>query len=265
MSDKKKLIDYRHNIYSQFGEDGIIAKVFETIGYQSKVCVEFGAWDGYHLSNTANLWSKDPEWRSVLIEADESRYKTLCQNMKDRPNCIPIHAKVGITPDTCLDHILHQHKLDSKVDLLSIDIDGHDYHIFKSLKIRPRVIICEFNPTMPSNLILYPPQDQPDNYMGCSSGALIALAQSKEYKLVAMTEVNCIFVNRGADSDRVESVFNTDRADITLETDVKYLVTDFSGNYLVVGERSNHPYGLGDKLTKSICGDFKVSSAKVII
>ena len=44
------------------------------------------------------------------------------------------------------------------IDLLSIDIDGNDYHIFESLKkLRPRLIICEYNPTIPVWYDVYGP------------------------------------------------------------------------------------------------------------
>jgi hypothetical protein len=38
-------------VTSQDGEDGIIEHVFSRIPPVSRVCVEFGAWDGKHLSN----------------------------------------------------------------------------------------------------------------------------------------------------------------------------------------------------------------------
>ena len=47
---------YKKNIYSQFGEDGIIEEILKRLKNKiNKTCVEFGAWDGIHLSNTYNL------------------------------------------------------------------------------------------------------------------------------------------------------------------------------------------------------------------
>ena len=67
----KLLAQHGQNVFSQFGEDGIIARIFEIIGLQSKACIEFGAWDGFHMSNTANLWTKG--WKGVLIEGHAGR------------------------------------------------------------------------------------------------------------------------------------------------------------------------------------------------
>ena len=52
------LLKYRKNIFSQFGEDGIIEKIFSILPNTCKWCVEFGAWDGKHISNTRFLLSQ---------------------------------------------------------------------------------------------------------------------------------------------------------------------------------------------------------------
>ena len=86
----KKLSDFGHNVHSQFGEDGIIEKVFQILGTTSKRCIEFGAWDGFHLSNTANLWTKG--WAGVLIEANSAKYRELVKNVQPY-NCRCILAR----------------------------------------------------------------------------------------------------------------------------------------------------------------------------
>ena len=49
------LLQYRNNVTSQFGEDGIIAHVLDVIRPTHNYCIEFGAWDGKYLSNCYNL------------------------------------------------------------------------------------------------------------------------------------------------------------------------------------------------------------------
>lgn len=46
---------YGYSVNSQSGEDGILDYIFKVIGFKSHYAVEFGAWDGIHLSNIRNL------------------------------------------------------------------------------------------------------------------------------------------------------------------------------------------------------------------
>ena len=48
--------DFKKNIYSQNGEDGILEEVLKKLDLKKNGwCCEFGAWDGKHGSNTFNL------------------------------------------------------------------------------------------------------------------------------------------------------------------------------------------------------------------
>ena len=222
----QKLTDYRSNVYSQFGEDGIIEKIFELIGTHSKLCVEFGAWDGFHLSNTANLWTKD--WKGVLIEGNSSRFKRLQDNVRDH-DCICICAYVLSSGESALESLLEKANITEQIDLLSIDIDGNDYYIFESLEnIRPRVVICEHNPTIPAELDLVAEEN---NYFGCSVSALNRIANEKGYKLIAVTETNSFFV-----LDEYEKFFEqyeTRLEKIKNDRYITYFITSYSGEYVL--------------------------------
>ena len=49
------MLEYEKSIYSQQGEDGIIARIFELIGTDTKVAVDIGAYDGRITSNVLAL------------------------------------------------------------------------------------------------------------------------------------------------------------------------------------------------------------------
>jgi hypothetical protein len=231
--NKKMLRDFRVNHYSQWGEDGIIQKIFQIIGTTSKVCIEFGAWDGLKYSNTAHLW-KTQNWKAILIEADSAKFEELLKNTKGY-SCININRFVGIGRDNSLEAILAQHGITDSIDLLSIDIDSDDYQIFAGLnKLHPRVIICEHNPTIPAELDIY--QDYGGAF-GCSIGALIRIASAKGYSLVALTETNSIFVDSSLIGKFAE--FELSPANIAVTDYVKYLIFSYAGMPVIVGKAPN--------------------------
>lgn len=250
--EKESLSEYKENKYSQFGEDGIIEKIFEIVGTESKVCIEFGAWDGVHLSNTANLW-KHKGWKAVLIESDEKKVRELKKNIKGY-DCIAIHKKVGFDPTDSLETILNKNQVVDPIDFLSIDVDGDDYYIFESLEtLRPRVIVCEYNPTIPAEVDLY---QQKGGYLGASASAIIRIAKSKGYELVAMTEPNCFFVRE--DLFHLFEEYETSLEALKMTKFLRFLITDYAGRYKVVAHPYfTQPYGVQSRLYENIYGDFQ--------
>jgi hypothetical protein len=188
------LEQHARNIESQNGEDGILAEIFRRIQPRSRMCVEFGAWDGKHLSNTWALWH-EAGWSAVLIEGDRKRFLQLQQSISTFPSVKAIHAYVTSTGSSCLDSLLAAERIvPDGIDLLSIDIDGDDYHVWDSLNtFRPRVVVVEYNPTIPPELDLVQRQGE---YFGASASALTRLAKEKGYGLAAYTATNCIYVRQ---------------------------------------------------------------------
>lgn len=222
----KKLSDYAFNRFSQFGEDGIIKKIFEILPIEFKVCVEFGAWDGFHFSNAANLWTNG--WKAILIESDPPKFSLLIENVKGY-DCYCINKTVGCHGSRLLDNILIRHNLPLHADFLSIDIDGDDYHVFESLeKFNPRVVCCEFNPTIPMHLDLVP---EPGNYFGCSVLSLVRLAEEKGFKLIAMTETNCFFVSLKDYKKFAE--YQTSLEVLFSTKHLTYVMTGYNGDYIL--------------------------------
>lgn len=223
-----KLFDYKLNISSQFGEDGIIKKIFEIIGTNSKTCIEFGAWDGVYHSNTAHLWKNG--WKALLIERDSRRFKELKRN-SEKYDCICVNRSVSNKKPDTIDAIASEYGLPNNLDLLSIDIDGDDYYIFDSLQwLRPRVIICEYNPTIPPDVELIP---MGNNHFGCSALALVNLAKRKGYELVAATDTNCFFVQK--EEFEKFNGFDTQLKNIMPNGYLSYLITGYDGDFAVLG------------------------------
>ena len=179
--------------FSQNGEDGIVEKVLDVIGSPVGWCVEFGAWDGVHLSNTWHL-IENKKFSAVLVEGSSKRFRDLERNTQDKPNVVPINAFVGFDAEDGLDSILSGTDIPEDFDVLSIDIDGNDYHVWKAVsRYKPRVVLIEYNPTIPSAVEFVQPADMTVN-QGSSILSLTKLAQEKNYELVCATDWNCIFV-----------------------------------------------------------------------
>jgi hypothetical protein len=233
-SPRPRLSDFARNVHSQDGEDGILEAVFSRIGATSRSCVEFGAWDGLHLSNTAVFWRSG--WRAVLIEADADRYRAMVSNTAGH-DCLCLQHRVTPSGPGSLESVLARHGRTENPDLLVIDVDGDDYHIFAGLEgVRPRVVCCEYNPTIPAHVVLV---GRLGDGFGCSARALVALAEERGYILVAMTSVNCIFVRREHASEFAG--FET-RLDVLFpSTRLISLVTSYDGRYLLSGRP---PYGM---------------------
>jgi hypothetical protein len=183
----------KKNVKSQYGEDGILEKIFEIIPTSDKWCVEFGAWDGQFLSNTWNFINNF-SWSAVLIECDKKRYQELFKYYKNNSKVFGINRFVNFDGPDNLDNILSETSVPLDFDLLSIDIDGNDYHIWASLqKYQPKVVIIEYNPTIPNDIRFVQERNFKVN-QGVSLSALVELGKIKGYEFIACTTTNAIFV-----------------------------------------------------------------------
>lgn len=233
--EKLKLSHYAHNTYSQFGEDGVVAKIFEIIGTTSKICLEVGGGDGPGGSNIAHLW-KDLGWRGVLIEADPHRLKTLEPSIQGYNNCTLVKSYIEKDENlgTTIDSIVTNLGITERLDLLSLDIDGNDYYIFENLKIHPRVMIIEFNHTIPYYRDVYQNYSNHSWQIGSSVAALKRMGKQKGYELVALTDVNALFVDaqyfdKFKDYEMsLEKMFNTSY--------LKNIIHSFGGDPILVGK-----------------------------
>ena len=144
--------------------------------------------DGKYLSNTCHLITKR-NFRAALIEADPERFKTLCNNFP-QSSVTKINEFVTFEGATTLDALLSKTDAPIDFDFLSIDIDGNDYHILKSLqKYRPKLICIEFNPTIPNEVDYIQPRDFSVK-RGAGAGSIASLASAMGYAVVASTQCN---------------------------------------------------------------------------
>ena len=185
---------YRHNITSQSGEDGVLEKLFETIGVENRWCVEFGAGDGKQNSNTWNFVNNHG-WQAVLMEADRSEFEHLERRYRSNERVRTMQAIVEKDGASGLATLLGRTAIPKDLDLLSIDIDGDDYHVWESFEdYRPRVVVVEYNHTIPYD-VSFVQAYQAKVRGGASLSALRDLGIKKRYRLVYAYGSNAFFVD----------------------------------------------------------------------
>lgn len=173
-------------VYSQNGEDGILAAIFAVIGTTNRYFVEFGVEDGVQC-NTRHL-TRHGRWSGLLMDGAEP---ALGSNVR----------RAFVTAEN-VEALFATYGVPARFDLLSIDIDGNDYWVWKAIsKYRPRVTVIEYNssrPPLPAVSVPYDPLHVWDHtaWFGASLGALEKLGREKGYKLIATDPngVNAFFV-----------------------------------------------------------------------
>jgi hypothetical protein len=150
LEDPTYLEGYGFKVYSQNDEDGIIEEIFHRIGVTNKKFVEFGVQDGLE-SNAHFLLHKG--WSGVWIEGSKKYVKNICTFFK---NSIENKKLAVINAFITVDNINHlisvEGNYNGEIDLLSIDIDGNDYWVWKAITcINPRVVVIEYNAKFPPN------------------------------------------------------------------------------------------------------------------
>lgn len=190
--------NYDKKIWSQRGEDGMIEKIFEVLQINKGHAVELGAWDGKYLSNVYNLITKG--WDATLIECDEEKYEELSENMKNFDGVTTIKQKVTLEKGETLNEALQKANTPKDFDLLSLDLDGYDYWIWKSLTFEPKVVLVEYNSNWEESVTC--PYDikhfwDGTQFYGASGKALNDLAESKGYELIGhVPNINLFFIKK---------------------------------------------------------------------
>ena len=173
--------------YAQNGEDGMLEAIFAKIGVTNRYCVEFGAYDGRTMSNTWYLRERKG-WNGLLMDSQEN------------PSGSGVH-KEFVTAEN-IEELFKKYGVPGEFDLLSIDIDGNDYWVWRAIRNEtPRVVVIEYNACFPaeeSKVIPYRPDfawDKTD-YCGATLKAMEKLGKTKGYALVATDRngVNAFFV-----------------------------------------------------------------------
>ena len=192
---RPKFSEVGFRCFSQFEEDGILLYIFSVIGEKSKIVVEMCAGSGNECMATNLIVNHN--WQGFLFDGNKKMVQD-GQLFFNSPRSTffhpPVFTHAWITAENVNELIRDAMKLkpeQTEVDLLSLDIDGMDYWIWKSLDIiSPRVVIMETNCLIPYDMPLtvkYAPEStykHGDVYIGASIAAMVKLSREKGYRLI---------------------------------------------------------------------------------
>lgn len=211
---------FEKSIYSQWGECGVIEEIFKRIGITNKIAMDVGAWDGVHFSNT-------------LYMAEEYGFtRILCESDVERANMASNNFQTSQVFGHCdnIDSILSVCKCPEDIDLLSIDVDGDDYYLWKDMvKFRPRVVVIEYNQTVPPGISVV--QERGGSF-GASWKALVDLATEKNYKICHTTTTNIVFIDGNM---RGVALWPTMPSDW-----LQYIITGYNGKQYRIGKPAHN-------------------------
>jgi hypothetical protein len=208
------LSDYEFKIFSQWGEDGIIDFLIREVPINNKTFIEFGVED--FLESNCRFLLMNSDWNGFVIDASIKNIEKLkISNYYWKYN---LNALCAFIDKDNINELLKKSNFDKDLGILSIDIDGNDYHVLNNINyFNPRIIICEFNPvfgtdqkiTVPYDPKFYRTKKHYSNlYWGTSINALIFLLNKREYTLIGtgMLGCNAYFVKNSLLTDHLKKI-----------------------------------------------------------
>ncbi|MHB1424575.1 MAG: hypothetical protein ACYC3I_15500 [Gemmataceae bacterium] len=207
-----RLLDSGFRCFSQNDEDGVLLHIFSLIGTTNKKVVEICAGDCVEC-NSANLIINHG-WIGLLFDGDEKkialgkRFYARCRDTFFYP---PTLAHAWVTAENVND-LVSNHRFSGDIDLLSLDMDGMDFWVWKALTcIRPRVVVLEINARWgPHKSVTLPYQpdfrldwDRHPWCQGASLSAFVKLGRQRGYRLVGTHRlgVNAVFLRSDIGAD----------------------------------------------------------------
>lgn len=189
----ESLNETEFQVFSQWGDDGIIQYLINKLEITNTIFIEFGV-ENYKESNTRFLLMND-NWSGLVIDGSKDNIEYI----KNDPISwgFDLHATHAFITRENINKLISDFLdkgYDKEIGLLSIDIDGNDYWIWKEINVvNPIIVVVEYNAvfgdtnrwTIPYKEDFYRLEgDSSFQYWGASLNALCHLAKEKGYSFV---------------------------------------------------------------------------------
>lgn len=201
-------------VFSQWGEDGIIQYLVSNLNINQRTFIEFGVED-FGESNCRFLMMKD-QWHGFVIDGSSDNIERLRDSYfywQSRLN-----SKAAFITRENIAELLDESGFDKNIGLLSVDIDGVDYHVLEALHDwKPAILIVEYNEAFGWKRPVSVPYDPSfvrrekhvsNLYYGANLLAFHHLASNRGYALVGTNSVgsNAFFVRRELLNNAVKEI-----------------------------------------------------------
>ena len=203
----EKIEDIEFKIFSQFGDDGIIQFLIDKleIDYEYQNFIEFGVED-YSEANTKFLLLNN-NWSGLILDSSNENIENIKKNnffWKFDLEAIECFIK----KENINSIITNSNIYKKKIGILSIDIDGNDYWVWKEINvIDPLIVIVEYNSSFGFEKKVSIPYNQSferskahhsNLYWGASIEALKFLAAQKGYNFLTTNSAgnNAYFIKK---------------------------------------------------------------------
>ncbi len=205
------LSDYEFKVFSQWGEDGIIQHLVTHLNIANRTFIEFGIED-FSESNCRFLMMKD-HWQGYVVDGSEANIARLRSSYYFWR--YPLIAQSAFVTRENIGALLQQSGFGLQPGLLSVDLDGVDWHVLDALRHwRPSILVVEYNDVFGFDRAVSIPYHSSfvrvnahysNLYWGASLPAFMYLAKEMDMALVGVNGVgsNAFFVQRDLLNDRI--------------------------------------------------------------
>ncbi len=205
-SSISKLSEVEFQVFSQFGDDGIIQYLVKKLDIPYLTFIEFGV-ENYHEANTRFLLVNN-NWSGMVIDGSAENIRKIKGDVISwGQELVALEAFIDAENINELISIFLNIGFNKEIGILSIDIDGIDYWVWKAIDVvNPVIVIMEYNSLLGNDkpyTIPYDPTFVRNNrynifYWGSSLPALCELAKEKNYAFIGcnLAGNNAYFIRR---------------------------------------------------------------------
>ncbi len=214
--DPRNLNRFEYQVFSQFGEDGMLAEIFRRVGTTNRKFLEIGIGDGLQ-NNTAYLLLLG--WSGFWIDANDVSVRECRRRNRRLIDEGRLVIEESFVKAETIRALTDRLEVPTDLDLLSLDIDRNTYYVWEALRhLNPRVAVIEYNAAIPPEVdwkVDYAAELVWNHtmYFGASLKALEELGRQLGYALVGcnLGGANALFVREELVGDRFEPPFTSEK------------------------------------------------------